>query len=149
MNVEAISNFIPLRRDEAATLALSRLSSRCYTVYVKSQYCSDGTVVNSSELESGENAGGPKALGSDNVGHKLLQMMGWQGGGLGAGGSGISEPITAQSFANREGLGTSNAGREFKARLRALIEEYAASSNPYDLVFTAGFDNEQRKELHK
>ena len=105
--------------------------------------------VNSSELESGENAGGPKALGSDNVGHKLLQMMGWQGGGLGAGGSGISEPITAQSFANREGLGTSNAGREFKARLRALIEEYAASSNPYDLVFTAGFDNEQRKELHK
>ena len=47
-----------------------------------------------------------KAVGPDSVGHKLLKMMGWSGGGLGKGGSGISEPITAASVINREGIGS-------------------------------------------
>ena len=29
-----------------------------------------------------------------------------------------------------------------------IIEEYTASSNPYYLVFTSGFENEQEKETH-
>ena len=64
------------------------------------------------------------------------------------GGSGISEPITAQTIVNREGFGTKSASHMFKRKIRQIIEEYAASSNPYDLVFTSGFDNEQRKEMH-
>ena len=75
-------------------------------------------------------------------------MMGWSGGGLGKGGSGISEPISATSIFNREGLGCKNATAVFKKKIRQIVEEYAASSNPYDLVFTSGFDNEQRKEIH-
>ena len=42
--------------------------------------------------------------------------------------------------------GLSNITELFQ--VRKIIEEYAASSNPYDLVFTSGFDNEQRKEMH-
>ena len=57
-------------------------------------------------------------MGPDSVGHKLLKMMGWSGGGLGKGGSGISEPITAASVINREGLGTKSAATEFKAKVR-------------------------------
>ena len=75
-------------------------------------------------------------------------MMGWSGGGLGKGGSGISEPITATSIFNREGFGSKSSTVDFKKKIRQIIEEYAASSNPYDLVFTSGFENEQRKEMH-
>ena len=64
------------------------------------------------------------------------------------GGSGISEPITAQGIVTREGFGTKNASHQFKQKIRQIVEEYAASSNPYDLVFTSGFENEQRKEIH-
>ena len=68
--------------------------------------------------QTGEAGTADKAVGPDSVGHKLLKMMGWSGGGLGKGGSGISEPITAASVINREGLGTKSAATEFKAKVR-------------------------------
>ena len=43
-------------------------------------------------------------IAQSNVGHKLLKMMGWTGGGLGKGGQGISEPIRAADFNNRQGI---------------------------------------------
>ena len=36
------------------------------------------------------------AISGSNIGHKMLAMMGWSGGGLGQHGSGRSEPITAE-----------------------------------------------------
>ena len=67
--------------------------------------------------QTGEAGTADKAVGPDSVGHKLLKMMGWSGGGLGKGGSGISEPITAESVINREGFGTKSAAAEFKAKV--------------------------------
>ena len=106
----------------------------------------DGSSIDVDDLEGKQGASGE--IGTSNIGNKLLRMMGWSGGGLGKGGSGISEPITATAIMNREGFGSKNAGREFKQKIKKIVEEYAASTNPYDLVFTAGFDNEQRKEMH-
>ena len=134
-------------RDMALKMAILNMSKRCYTIRVKSQVLSDGTKVDFEEVTEGK-AKDKTELGGGNMGHKLLKLMGWTGGGLGKGGSGISEPITATAITNREGLGSTTTGREFKNRVRTIIEEYAASSNPYDLVFSAGFDNEQRKEMH-
>ena len=105
-----------------------------------------GTTVDADDLDSSTKQN--KALSTGNVGHKLLKMMGWSGGGLGKGGGGISEPITAQAINNREGLGSDSTERDFKQKVQQIIEEYAVSSNPYDLVFTTGFNNEQRKEMH-
>ncbi len=136
-------------RDAAARKAVDTLRKRCYTVRVKNKYMSDGTVIDSKLTGEGSKSDSKNEIGSGNVGYKLLKMMGWSGGGLGKGGSGISEPITAESFNNRQGLGAGGiVDRNFKKRVRKLIEEYATSANPYDLVFTTGFSNDQRKEMH-
>ncbi len=133
-------------RDAASRDALDKLAAKCYTVVIKNKYLSDGTTVDAADVDSGSKT--KESLGGENVGHRLLKLMGWSGGGLGKGGAGISEPITAEAVVNREGLGSRSAGADFKQKVRKIIEEYAASSNPYDLVFTTGFDNEQRKEMH-
>lgn len=131
-------------RDEATKEALEMLSKKCFTIMVKSKYQSaDGSTIDAHDLEVKNDKKEVKGIG-----HKLLQMMGWKGGGLGKGGSGISEPITAQTIVNREGLGSKSASTMFKKQIRKIIEDYAASDNPYDLVFTSGFDNDQRKEMH-
>lgn len=123
------------------------LSKKCYTILIKDKYCSDGTTIDSETLEKTEKPN--ESIPTSNLGHKLLQMMGWKGGGLGKGGSGISEPISAQSIFGRQGLGASgNQDVAFKQRIRNIITEYAHSQNPFDLVFTSGFDNDQRSQMH-
>ena len=44
-----------------------------------------------------------------NIGNRMLQSMGWTpGSGLGAGGSGIKDPVTAFMRPKRQGLGCSS-----------------------------------------
>jgi len=50
----------------------------------------------------GENA---MPVGENNIGNKMLRCMGWTGGGLGANGQGISEPIPQKIKFSRSGLG--------------------------------------------
>ena len=59
------------------------------------------------DVEVNTQGGEAKALGDSNVGHKLLSLMGWAGGGLGRDGEGRAEPVTATTVFGREGLGTS------------------------------------------
>jgi len=137
-------------RDRAAAKALKILQKNCYTIKVKNRYLSDGTEVDLMDVEVNTTVGGKsQALGSSNIGHKLLSMMGWAGGGLGKSGSGVSEPITATTVFGREGLGNRDVGKNFKLKITKIIEEWMNSNSPYDLVFTTGFDNNQRKEMHQ
>ena len=137
-------------RDDAAKKTLEILATRCYTIKIKNQYLSDGTTVSAEDLDKSDQIGAnSEKIQSSNMGHKLLKLMGWDGGGLGKGGAGISEPITATALGGRAGFGSGRgADKAFKDSVRKVIEEYALSSNPYDLVFTTGFDNEQRKHMH-
>jgi hypothetical protein len=76
-------------RDAAQQLAIETLSQQCYTLIIKNKYLSDGgATIGMESLENADQAN--DALQANNVGHKLLQMMGWSGGGLGKEGSGIS-----------------------------------------------------------
>lgn len=148
---DATSTSQQAARDEASVKAYAELKKRCYSVLIKNRYLSDGTKVEMDQVESGE-AAKSKELPTENVGHKLLRLMGWSGGGLGKDGNkGISEPLTAEAVFERSGFGSGmikGASKQFKFRIKKIIEDYATSDNPYDLVFTTGFDNEQRKEMH-
>lgn len=137
-------------RDKAAEKAIQVLKGRCYTIEVKNQYLSDGTKVDLMDVEVNTSVGGKaEALGNSNVGHKLLSLMGWTGGGLGREGGGRAEPVTATTLFGREGLGNRCTGKHFKQKITKIVEEWMASSSPYDLVFTTGFDNDQRKDMHQ
>jgi len=78
-------------------------------------------------------------LGQDNVGFKMLQKMGWSGPGvgLGAGGSGILNPIgKSGSGSERQGLGTVNPGEmqadddEFDTYRKRMMLAYRFRPNP-------------------
>ena len=49
-------------------------------------------------------SGNADALGQSNMGHKLLSMMGWSGGGLGKDGGGRAEPVTATTVFGRSAV---------------------------------------------
>ena len=100
------------------------------------------------DVEVNTQGGEARALGDTNIGHKLLSLMGWSGGGLGRDGGGRAEPVTATTVFGREGLGTSKVRTNFKQKVTKIMEEWISSNSPYDLVFTTGFDNDQRKEMH-
>ena len=127
------------------------LGKICYTIRIKNKYLSEkGSVLKSEEfLSSSNEESNEDKLTNNSVGHKLLKLMGWTGGGLGKDGSGIQEPISAASMrSGRTGLGASEHPKVFLNKIRKVIEDYARSDNPYDLVFSTGFDNEQRKQMH-
>ena len=49
------------------------------------------------------------AIGADNMGHQMLQQMGWREGGLGARGTGIAEPIDVRQQQSNQGVGAQQA----------------------------------------
>ena len=57
-----------------------------------------------------------------NVGHKLLSLMGWAGGGLGKDGAGIAEPVTATTVFGREGLGSRQIKQNFKQKIHKIVQ---------------------------
>ncbi|TRY78770.1 hypothetical protein TCAL_01744 [Tigriopus californicus] len=134
-------------RDDATRQAVDLMAQKCFTIRIRNRFCSNGTAVDLTDVESSSNE--KSGIVKENVGHKLLKLMGWSGGGLGKDGSGIAEPITAASMNHGEGFGAQSASKHFKKRIEAIIEDFAKSNSPYDLVFTTGFTNDQRKEMHQ
>merc|ERR1711872_29755 len=62
---------------------------------------------------------------------------------------GVVVPVSLKSVLGRDGLGSgSSLYKIFRKKITTIIEEYIASHSPYDLVFTTGFDKEQRKVIH-
>ncbi|KAI5718240.1 hypothetical protein M8J77_018513 [Diaphorina citri] len=121
---------------------------------------------------------GYEKLAENNIGSKLLKLMGWSGsGGLGKNAQGISEPvpITGRLDKKRSGLGQDLplrtirggdgddkiglsvqkqiglTGASFKHWVRDLLSEYLNSPHLLwfeDLIFSSSFSKEERATLH-
>jgi len=140
----------------ASKECLQNMEKYCHTIMIKHKYTSgDDSFIDSSTFESKDKYGNvidkKKQVEQSNIGHKLLKMMGWSEGGLGKNGQGIVEPIKPADLTGRQGLGwdeQNGTGRYFKNKVRKILEEYASSNNPYDLIFSSGLTSEQRHEIH-
>lgn len=139
----------------AAAAALETLKQNHWTLEVKGQAdtTEDSITQETIQLSDGaaeQGASIHKPISTSNIGSKLLQQMGWQGGGLKPGA--ISEPVPMTTTIRRQGLGLSSASvtdTEFLEKIRTVLLEYQTSTDQHDIKFSCEFSKEQRAKIHK
>lgn len=130
----------------AAALGLGTLTSSCYTVEAKCDFVSGGEVIT-------KDSGGQKSTTldppTDNIGAKIMRLMGWSGNeGLGKNNQGIEKPIEAQRQISRAGLGHCR-GNALVKKFSEIFKDFAQHESEHDLVFSAEFTSDERAVLHK
>lgn len=93
-------------------------------------------------------------LNASNVGFKMMQQLGWSGGGLGNDGDGRAEPVAIEMQLNRAGLGMAAAtadNEQLNHRYMVdCLREYVNNvDNIHELVFAEDFSKEERAKLHQ
>ncbi|CAG5127141.1 unnamed protein product [Candidula unifasciata] len=139
----------PTSKIAASAQCLQFLRSHCWVL--KTKQAVDSTTSISKEEIQKEIQLKSNQISSDNIGSKMLQKMGWSGGGVGKEGTGISEPVSLVSVINRQGLGLSaeyGITGDFRQRMKEVIETYASSDCQEDLAFSSEFSIEERKIIH-
>lgn len=138
-------------KKEAATTGLNELMKYYYTIKVKKSLNPGKESVTSTELRGSEENTSTK-LAEDNIGQKLMKLMGWSGGGLGKAQQGIVEPVTVKQQLSRSGLGlnpeTSNI-KTLKKKCLEVLRDFTRSDMKTDLVFSSDFTNEERAVVHQ
>lgn len=128
------------------------LKSNCYTIRSKALFYSpDRVVTKATNGPSGSNSTPVERddkIQENNLGFKMLKMLGWKGGALGAKCDGIVDPVTCEIKIGRGGLGASDGN--FDANyFKNLLRNFKAQQLEYDLVFSAEFTKEERARLHQ
>lgn len=92
----------------------------------------------------------PLKIEDDNIGNKMLKMMGWTGDtGLGKDGQGIANPVSSCGQTTRGGLGSSSS--EFAISKQSVQEQllsFMRDSSIEKLEFSKDLDNTERKIIH-
>ena len=95
------------------------------------------------------------SLGSSNIGHKLLQKMGWSSGeGLGKDQKGRVEPVQAVANRGRTGFSSEISKESLKVGLsresaKKLLTDYIESQSDEPIVFSSDFNNQERALIHQ
>ncbi|XP_063391720.1 uncharacterized protein LOC134677201 [Cydia fagiglandana] len=132
-------------------MAWNILREEVITVVVKEQFRADGGAISVSEVAGrrDEEFGAPV---ENSVATKMMKLMGWAGGGLGAAAQGIEEPIKPHlQMVNRQGLGsTCSDAQSLRRAAFTLMRRYLASDClDVDLIFSKDFSKEERASLHQ
>ncbi|XP_071155669.1 uncharacterized protein [Mytilus edulis] len=137
----------------AALKAIEELRKICWTIKIKQSIdCqSDDSISRDSVM--GEIQKQMETISDNNIGSKLLRKMGWSGGGVGAEGNiGREEPVAVslQQIIKREGLGLNSGDgmKDFRNKVRKVVEDYAKSETQEDLSFTSDYTKEERAYIH-
>lgn len=123
---------------------MATLAANCYTIKHKKAFFTVEDIVTPNQTEAA--AQDPDKLKEDNLGFKMLKMLGWTGGSLGSKGDGIVDPVSCEIKIGRGGLG---AGSELDSKkIRELLRNFKNSQVEYDLVFSKEFTKEERAAVH-
>ncbi|XP_065306532.2 NF-kappa-B-repressing factor-like [Dermacentor albipictus] len=137
---------------EAASASLAYLQSVAPTLRMKRRVDGHGPELTKNTFGTPGESSAQGQIASENIGHKLLKMMGWSGGGIGKEGLGIVEPVMLKETCGRNGLGFSGGparmNSNFKTKVHQVLKEFADTVVLQDLVFSPEFDNEERKYVH-
>jgi XRN-Two Binding Domain, XTBD/G-patch domain len=125
---------------------IATLKANCYTIVHKKAFYTVDEVVTPNPTEV--IAQNSNKLKEDNLGFKMLKMLGWKGGSLGTKGEGIVDPVTCEIKIGRRGLGGASEQLDPKY-IRQLIRNFKESQVEYDLVFNNEFTKEERAQIHK
>ncbi|XP_012280206.1 NF-kappa-B-repressing factor [Orussus abietinus] len=138
-------------KKEAGEKALLELRKYYYTIQITKaarEECS--TAISGPALRDDKKKN--DSLPCDNIGQKLMKLMGWSGGGLGKTQQGITEPITVQQQMSRKGLGLNVQCSNMdvlKRKCKEIFTQYISGDMTSDLVFATDFTNEERALIHR
>ena len=146
---EASGSNQKLAKKEASVIGLQELQKHYYTIKIKHNINEGASVTTTTMLKD---ASKEDSISDDNIGKKLMKLMGWTGGGLGKSQQGIVEPVTIKQQINREGLGLKSNSctvNDLKNKFKDVMRKYLAGDMRDDLVFSADFTNDERAVIHQ
>ncbi|XP_014670563.1 PREDICTED: uncharacterized protein LOC106811458 isoform X2 [Priapulus caudatus] len=144
---EATGPSKPGAKEVACKLALDTLRKTHPVIKVH-----DASSTPSVFLSDMKGSGQSDQLGANNIGMKMLQNMGWTGGGIGKKGrEGIEEPITVNDiYQGHMGLGHAGSSTKSLAKgVNKLLAKYMDSHEENELVFSSELSKEERELVHK
>ncbi|XP_031849211.1 NF-kappa-B-repressing factor [Nomia melanderi] len=146
---EATSANQKLAKKEASIAGLQKLQKYYYTIKIKHNVSTNASVTTTTMLKDSSK---DDSISDDNIGKKLMKLMGWTGGGLGKSQQGIVEPVTIKQQISREGLGLKSNSctmNDLKNKSKDIMRKYLAGDMKNDLVFSADFTNDERAIIHQ
>lgn len=130
---------------------IATLKANCYTIKNKVQFYSAENVIEPHD-QNKSNTSQPNTgkLQENNLGFKMLKMLGWSGGSLGAkGNEGIVDPVNLEIKIGRKGFGADSSEKFDHKYIRNLLKNFKDNQVEYDLVFSKEFSKEERAQIHQ
>lgn len=137
-----------MAKKQADMELLATLKANCYTIKSKLEFYSAENVITPSERNE-SSKGTSMQLQENNLGFKMLKMLGWKGGSLGSKGEGIVDPINCEIKIGRGGLGADSANGFDRKYIMSLLKNFKDNQVEYDLVFSSEFSKEERALIHQ